>query len=310
MPLVSFHTEAKDNLLTRKRDRFQIQWSLSQVFDVVLRGIKNGVISLRIDCRESAKVGDEDQMTFTLVDYEGKKKFEQVIRLKTIETPPYEGFEFPTYFEPQKESLKIPSKTTRKFTFASDVTNDYFSRDNNAGRIEFEERQDLQLKRFRLNDGILEITFYSPIEKLGARQDIKLSITDTADHRFDFLIPFEIVPPEESSKLNEPKRNYIQEAGWPAYSWNENDISSVDFSRTQGGLTVNLNVDSKPLKELKKVVGVEKVENAVNKYLADTYIYSLYLYFELKNDPDKDRILGSAMRAIGKALPGMIRKVV
>ncbi len=58
------------------------------------------------------------------------------------------------------------------------------------------------------------------------------------------------------------------------------------------------------------MVGVEKVENAVNKYLADTYIYSLYLYFELKNDPEKDRILGSAMRAIGKALPGMIRKIV
>jgi len=308
--LVSFRTEAKDNLLTRKKDRFQIQWSSSQVFDVVLRGMKNGVISLRIDCRESAKTGDEDKMTFTLSDHEGKKNFEQVIGLKAIETPPYEGFEFPTYFEPQKESLKIPPKTARKFAFASDVANDYFSRDNNAGKIEFEERQDLQIKRFRLNDGILEITFYSPIEKLGARDDIKLSITDTADHRFDFSIPFEIVPLEESSRLNEPKRNYVQESGWPAYSWNENDISSVDSSRTQGGLTVNLNVDSKPLKELKKVVGVEKVENAVNKYLADTYIYSLYLYFELKNDPDKDRILGSAMRAIGKALPGMIRKIV
>lgn len=73
---------------------------------------------------------------------------------------------------------------------------------------------------------------------------------------------------------------------------------------------MNLNVDSKPLKELKKLVGVDKSEDARNKYIADSYIYSLYLYFELKNDPEKDRILGSAMRAIGKAMPGMIRKVI
>ena len=52
------------------------------------------------------------------------------------------------------------------------------------------------------------------------------------------------------------------------------------------------------------------IRGSQNKYIADIYIYSLYLYFELKNDPDKDHILGSAMRAIGKALPGMVRKIV
>ena len=162
-----------------------------------------------------------------------------------------------------------------------------------------------------MHDGVLEITFYTTIEKLGARPDIKLAINGSGDHRFDFVIPLEIIPPEESSKLNEPKRNPVYEKDWPTYNWNENDISSVDSSRTQG-LIVNLNLDSKPLKDLRKMVGVDpdKADGAKNKYIADVYIYSLYLYFELKNDPDKDRILGSAMRAIGKALPGMIRKIV
>jgi len=117
------------------------------------------------------------------------------------------------------------------------------------------------------------------------------------------------VSQEESSKLNEPKRNLVYEADWPNYDWNENDIARVDSSRTQG-LIVNLNVDSKPLKELKRVVGIDKIESAQNKYIADSYIYSLYLYFELKNDPNKDHILNSAMRAIGRAMPGMIRKIV
>src|SRR3989344_2988435 len=87
--------------------------------------------------------------------------------------------------------------------------------------------------------------------------------------------------------------NPVYEKDWPTYNWNENDISSVDSSRTQG-LIVNLNLDSKPLKDLRKMVGVDpdKADGAKNKYIADVYIYSLYLYFELKNDPDKDRILG------------------
>ncbi|MBU6431395.1 MAG: hypothetical protein KGJ58_03735 [Patescibacteria group bacterium] len=308
--LVSFKTEAEDKLLTRKKNRYYIEWSReSKLFDVVLRGMNKGVISLRIDCKENAKIGDEDKITFSLLDSEKKKKFEQVVSFKAIETPPYAGSYFPTYFEPQKDVLKISPKTSKKSTFTTDVANDYFGRDADTGSIDFQERDDLRIKKYRLNDGILEITFYATTEKLGKVPDIKLAITDTANHRFDLVIPAEIVSPEESSKLNKPKRNPVYENDWPTYGWNENDIASVDSSRTQG-LIVNLNIDSKPLKELKKMVGIDKVESAQNKYIADTYIYSLYLYFELKNDPDKDRILGSAMRAIGKALPGMVRKIV
>ena len=310
--LVSFKTEAEDKLLTRKKNRYYIDWSRdSKLFDIVLRGMNKGVISLRVDCKENAKVGDEDKITFLLLDPEKKKKFEQAISFKAIETPPYAGSYFPTYFEPQKEILKISPKTSKKFTFTTDVANDYFSRDTDIGSIEFQERDDLRIKKHRLNDGILEITFHALKEKLGKLPDVKLAITDTTNHRFDLVIPVEVVPPEESSKLNEPKRNPVYERDWASQTpaWNENDIAGVDSSRT-AGLIVNLNMDSKPLKELKKMVGFDKVESAQNKYIADTYIYSLYLYFELKNDPNKDHILGSAMRAIGKALPGMLRKII
>lgn len=310
--LVSFRTEAEDKLLTRKKNRYYIDWSRdSKLFDVVLRGMNKGVISLRVDCKENAKVGDEDKITFTLLDSEKKNKFEQAVSFKAIETPPYAGSYFPTYFEPQKDVLKISPKTSKKFTFTTDVANDYFGRDTDTGSIEFQERDDLRVKKYRLNDGILEITFHATMEKLGKAPDVKLVITDIANHRFDLGIPVEIVPPEESSKLNEPKRNPVYEKDWASQTpaWNENDIAGVDSSRT-AGLIVNLNMDSKPLKELKKMVGFDKVESAQNKYIADTYIYSLYLYFELKNDPNKDHILGSAMRAIGKALPGMVRKII
>jgi hypothetical protein len=86
------------------------------------------------------------------------------------------------------------------------------------------------------------------------------------------------------------------------------DIASVDQLRS--GLVVNLNIDSKPLKELQKIVPSEKIDLARNKYLADVYIYSLYLFFELRNDPNRDTLLPAAMRAIGKALPGMIKKFI
>ena len=308
--LISFRTEAEDKLFTRKKGRYYIDWSKdSTTLDVVVRSMNKGVVSLRVDCRENAKVGDLDKITFTLLDSEKVKKFEQTVTFKVIETPPYEGSYFPTYFKPLKETLRIPAKTNKKFSFATDVANDYFTREADPGSFEFEDRDDLRLKKFRLNDGILEVTFYAATEKLEKIPDAKIMISDGADHKFDILIPIEVISPEESSKLNEPKRNPVYERDWPTHGWNEHSIASVDSSRTQG-LIVNLNVDSKPLKDLKKMVGLDKVGSAENKYIADTYIYSLYLYFELKNDPDKDLILGSAMRAIGKALPGMIRKIV
>ena len=252
--LVSFRTEAEDKLLTRKKNRYYIDWSRdSKLFDVVLRGMNKGVISLRVDCKENAKVGDEDKITFTLLDSEKKNKFEQAVSFKAIETPPYAGSYFPTYFEPQKDVLKISPKTSKKFTFTTDVANDYFGRDTDTGSIEFQERDDLRVKKYRLNDGILEITFHATMEKLGKAPDVKLVITDIANHRFDLGIPVEIVPPEESSKLNEPKRNPVYEKDWASQTpaWNENDIAGVDSSRT-AGLIVNLNMDSKPLKELKR----------------------------------------------------------
>src|SRR3989338_8338529 len=311
--LISFKTEAQDNLLTRKKNRYYIDWSKdSSVFDVVLRGVKKGVISLRVDCRESAAVGIEDKITFALLDSEKKRKFEQTIGFKVVETPPYVGSYFPTYFTPQREVLKIHPKTSKKFTFATDVENDYFTREKDAGTLEFVERDDIKIRRYKLNDGVLEITFYGNTEKVGPIPDIKITVKNGGEeHRFDFAIPVQIISPEESSKLNQPKKNPVYEMDWPSQNppWNEHDIAGVDSSRT-AGLIVNLNMDSKPLKDLRAMVGLDKIDSARNKYLADVYIYSLYLYFELKNDADKDKIIGSAMRAIGKALPGMIRKIV
>lgn len=308
--LASFKTEAEDKLLTRKKDRYSVEWTKdSKLFDIVLRGMNKGVVSLRVDCKDSAKVGDEEKITFTLLDSSKNKRFEQEITFRVIQTPPYAGSEFPTYFTPQKELLKISPRAQRKFSFTTDVENTYFSRDIEAGNLEYSEREDITLRKYKLSDGILELTFFTTREKSGKLPDFKFTISDTTGRRFDLSIPIEVVPPEESSKLNEPKRNPVYEKDWQTYGWNELDIASVDSSRTQG-LIVNLNVDSKPLKELKKMVGVDKVESAQNKYIADTYIYSLYLYFELKNDPERDKILGSAMRAIGKALPGMVRKSI
>lgn len=311
--LIHFKTEASDDLLTRTNERYHVDWSNdTQIFDVVHRGMKRGVISFRVDCTDIAKINDAGTITFSLLDTEENEKFKQEVKIKVIDTPPYAGSEFPTYFEPQKPILKIPTKTTRKFSFITDVANDYFTREDDAGTVAFDKRDDLELRRFKLKDGILEISFYTPKENLGKIPDIKLTIGNAGDsekYKFDFIIPAEIVSPKESSKLNEPKRNLVGEADWQNHDWGENDIASVHSSRTEG-LIVNLNIDSKPLKDLKKMVGIDKIESARNKYLADCYIYSLYLYFELKNEDDKDKMLGYAMRAIGKAMPGLIRKIV
>ena len=67
--LISFRTEAEDKLFTRKKGRYYIDWSKdSTTLDVVVRSMNKGVVSLRVDCRENAKVGDLDKITFTLLD--------------------------------------------------------------------------------------------------------------------------------------------------------------------------------------------------------------------------------------------------
>ena len=323
--IISFRTEASDNLLIREDEKYSVGWSnATQIFDVTHSSMNRGIISFKVVCGGGANVDDEGNITFRLHDEKDNLKFSQSVKLRVTEKPPYVGDEFPTHFIAQKQILKIPYKSTRKLNFLTDVENDYFTRDDARGKIEFQPREDLELRKFRLKDGVLEVSFYTPIERSGKIPDAELTVDNVEDsecYKFDLTIPIEVVASKESSKLNKPKPNPVYKDDWPTFSWDENDIASVDSSRT-GGLIVNINVDSKPLKTLEKQVGFDKQESAKNKYIADCYMYALYLYFELQdgkeeaadeNEKLKDedgKILSSAMRAIGKALPGMIRKIV
>ena len=322
--IISFRTEATDSLLTREDEKYYVRWlNDTQIFDVTPRSMNRGIISFKVDCRSSANAHDEGNIIFQLFDKEDNLKFSESVKLRVTEKPPYVGYEFPTHFIPQKQTLKIPYKSTRKLSFLTDVENDYFKRDDGRGKIEFQLRDDLELRRSSLKDGVLDVSFYTPIEKSGEIPAAEFTI-DNAEypgkHKFDFTIPIEIVPSKESSRLNKPKLNPVDKDGWPTFSWDEDDIASVDSSR--GGLIVNINVDSKPLKTLERQVGFDKQMSAKDKYIADCYMYALYLYFELQDGKeetadedeklkDEDgKILSAAMRAIGKALPGMIRKIV
>ena len=323
--IISFRTEASDSLLIREDEKYTVDWSNeTQIFDVAHRSMNKGIISFKVGCRNGANIHDEGNITFHLYDEKETLKFSQLVRLRVTEKPPYNGSEFPTHFIPQKQILEIPYKATRKLNFITDAVNDYFTREDVPGEIEFQPREDLELSKFRLKDGVLEISFYAPIERPGKIPDAELTIDnveDTGNYKFDFTIPVEIVTPKESSGLDKPQLNPVEEIDWPTFNWDENDVASVDSSRTEG-LIVNINVDSKPLKTLEKQVGFDKRENARDKYIADCYIYALYLYFELQGKEEKmgdengklkdedGEILRSAMCAIGKALPGMIRKIV
>jgi hypothetical protein len=316
--VVSFKTEAEDKLLTRRKDRYKIEWSGdSKIFDVMLRGMKKGIISMRVDCKSGVNVNDTDKIGFSLSDSEGKNKFEQIVTFKVTEAPPYVGLYFPTKFESQKQLIKIFPNTRKKYSLKTDAVNDYFERANDMGKIEFVQNSELQIKKWKLNDGNFEISLYTSIgEYRRLRENLKFTISDGKPQYFDFDIPIEIVPLEESSKLNQPQRNPIYKDKWDEFNptWDENNVSDVVASKTKG-LIVNINMDAKPMQDLAKIVGVEKRENAKNRYIADVYIYSLFLYFELKNDStlnnqNKDQILASAMKGIGKALPGIISKFV
>ena len=314
--IISFRTEAEDKLLSRRKSRYQVNWATdSKIFDVMLRGMKKGIISIRIDCKNGVKVGEEDKINFFLLNSTGSNKFEQKVSFKVTETPPFIGSYFPTYFQSSKQLIKISPNTKKKFILKTDVVNDYFDRANDKGTINFSANNDLQIKKWKLSEGILEISMFTQLEKHGKMKDnLKFTINDSASHQFDFDIPVEVVPLDEGSKKNQPKRNLVSKDKWEDFTWDETNISSVDSSKTTG-LIVNINIDAKAIQDLVKMVNVEKRETAKNKYIADIYVYSLFLYFELKNDPNsasqnKDQILGLAMKGIGKALPGMIAKIV
>lgn len=121
------------------------------------------------------------------------------------------GKKHPTYFfingkKPNIEYIRErPINHSFRIQLKTDVVNDFFSRNAEAGRLELYldgERNDSIKKGFNLVNGMLTVSFFMPDEaKVGDRLRINIKIVDDTTIQ-DFDNPFEIIVTEKEIYSN------------------------------------------------------------------------------------------------------------
>lgn len=314
---ISFRTEASDDLFQRSEDRGEYDWSESDKFYVSFGGIHRGVITFRVDVKPFVEIGAISEIIFHLKVPSKGLAFAQTVRFKLIDTPEYKGEHFPSYFKLTKKILKIPVGSERKLVLSTDVEENYFTRFKDKGTLKVSTPPILELVRHKLADGMLILRIKHSGAKIEKLNDIKILITDTADHKFEISAPVEIVPPDYDPNLKLPEPKLIFKEDWQN---SEPPFEIQNIARIPNWTNfdkIQINMDSIIFEESKQlnIANREKVRDFIRN---EIYISSIWLYLEFKNlkstngdsSEIKTEVFDRAIRGMRKLLLNNIRKLI
>lgn len=279
---ISFRTEAVDDLFLRAEDKGEYNWSESDKFYISFNGINRGVITFRVDAKAETEIEATSDVTFHLRVPTKNIAFEASVKFKLIDTPEYIGEHFPTYFTLTKKKLKIPLGAERKLTLSTDVADDYFTRASDKGSVEISTSKMLKVGSPKLSNGILNIHIKHLGNKIEEIEDIKISISDTAGHKFDLSSPVEIVPPDYDPNLRLPDPVYATRDNWGNFepTFEIHNIARIpNWSKFD---KIIINTDSIIFEELKQLT-LSNRERAREFLIKEIYMSSVWMYLELKN---------------------------
>lgn len=302
---ISFKTEASDDLFIRGEDRGEYNWAESDKFFVTFGGIHRGIITFRIDAKPYIEIGAFSEITFSLKVTSKGIAFSKIVKFELINTPEYIGEHFPSYFKLTKKIFKIPVGAERKLVLSTDVVNDYFTRDRDKGSIELSGTKVLEFTRTKISDGLLEIGVRHIGDKIEEVEDIEIKISDEGGHKFDIIVPVEIVPPNYEPNLNLPELKKLRIEDWnniePRFEV-QNIARIPAWSKLE---KIYINVDSIIFNELKQLDIVNR-EKAQEYLVNQVYFTSIWLYLELKNmKSDNGDSVDLKMEAFDMAIRGM-----
>lgn len=314
---VSFKTEAVDDLFLRSEDKGEYDWDEIDKFFISFGGIHRGVITFRVDAKPHVEVEASSTVKFHLRVPNKNIAFSQEVKFNLIDTPEYLGEYFPSYFKLTKKTLKIPVGAERKLVLSTDVVDDYFKRKEDKGEITVSGAKTLEFTSIKLSNGFLTIAVKHLSSKLEELEDIKILISDSADHKFDISSPVEIVPPAYDPNLRLPELQTITREKWsdiiPTFEI-QNIARIPNWSKFD---RIMINTDSLIFEEMKQI-NLANRERAREFMIKEIYIASIWLYLELKNLKSgngdtfdvKSEAFDMAIRGMRKLLLTNIKKLI
>jgi len=308
--VLSFRTGAVDDFLDRQNDCGICEPPNSKLFSSIRRMPRNGIVSFRVHPKDTANIGDEEELTFRLDVPSSNFGKAVAVKLKIVEKEEYIGQQYPTFLIPQKRAFKIPVGQNRKLNLRTDVANDFF--ESKRGILEFNS-PDLELKKFSLKDGLIKIDVECLAEESGTKEDIVIKINCDNGIQLNVDLPLEVVEDEDAMKFNRPGMEPVgTPEEWVARGWNEDGSDIGEVVVDTDGITVYYNSDSQVLKKIKNHIRADDFSSAEKMYMTQCYLHALYLYLEFKHKKESEegedyiQLTRLGMRAFGKSLVRLI----
>lgn len=237
----------------------------------------------------------------------------------------YQGEYVPTIFELEKDEKEIPYNRYARLRIKTDATNDYLTRTKDKGELRWTSSKLVQINHYSLKNGFLPVRI-EPVAgvKPGDTDTITFELTrpnqDSLKASLKIIIgefeepkinPPGTPKPPTKLALKLPKLEQVPKDDWGNFesvyggNWTGQDV--VKIEEDQEGITVYINKEPDVLIDFPKrnprYSSGDMMSAIQKRYLASVYLYSVAMFFDMKDQPEKrDWTIPASMRAISKFL--------
>jgi len=237
----------------------------------------------------------------------------------------YQGEYIPTIFDLGIEKKEIPYNRYARLRIKTDATNKYLTRNNDRGEIYWTPSKLVQINHYSLKNGFLPIRI-EPVDgakpgdsdiitfeltrpnQESLRANLKIIIGEFKEPKIN---PSGAQRPPSKLALKSPRIVQVSRAYWANHEsvcggyWTGQDI--VEVVENQEGITVYINDEPDILTDFPKrnprYASGEMMTAIKKRYIAAVYLYSIAMFFDMKDQPEKrEWAIPASMRAISKFL--------
>jgi len=237
----------------------------------------------------------------------------------------YTGEYIPTIFDIGENKKEIPYNRYARLRIKTDAVNDYLTRAKDKGEFRWTSSKLVQINHYSLKDGFLPIRIEPVADaKPGSvdtitfeltrpnqdplKADLKITIGEFEEPKTN---PPGTPKPPTKLALKLPELKAVPKEDWGNFesvyggNWTGQDI--VKVQEDQDGITVYVNKEPDALIEFPKrnprYSSGDAMAALQKRYLASVYLYSVAMFFDMKDQTDKrDWAIPASMRAISKFL--------
>ncbi len=237
----------------------------------------------------------------------------------------YVGEYIPTIFDLSCDNKEIPCNRYARLRIKTNAVNDYLTRAKDKGEFCWTPSKIVQINQYSLKDGFLPIRIEPTKEaKVGDVDLVTFELTRPGQESLKAQLKITIGKfeepkinppgiPKQSTRLalKLPELKPVPKENWANFesvyggTWTGMDI--VKVQEDQEGITVYINREPDVLTEFSKrnprFASGDMMTAIQKRYLASVYLYSVAMFFDMKDETDKrEWAIPASMRAISKFL--------